>query len=187
MNGKARLVCVTTNRVTPWKKNLFLNSASTILARLCSGDIRYRLAMMYIEFANVASPGDTVVAPTYSVDSDRGYYDSLLSDPTNDYLRVPIFAFGVTVSSEQEAVFPGGNVLTMTAKTAGLVGVHGKPFSADYNSTVIGGAVVATPEPDNADADVLFNRWYNDESAQLLKPSNGQLSVEWQVDFAGLE
>lgn len=181
MQGKVRLKCLETNRITPWKSNLILNSASTIAAKLCQGDSLYRLAVMYIEFANVASPGDTVAGPSFDATDGREYYDSLLLDETKDYLRVPISVFGLSASNE--TLFPGGNILTMMARTAGLVGMNGKPFSADYNSTIIGGAIAATPEPLNHDADVLFSRWYNEEEAQLLKLSTSQIAAEWAVTF----
>ncbi len=162
-----------------WRSNLALYGCADIAARLLSGDQRYRLSTMYIEFANLDSPGDTTPPPSFDRSGGLDYYLGLVSDDTKDYLRVPIFSYGIT--SEDETLFPLGNIVQFTAKTAGLVGINGKPFSSDYNSTIIGGAVVATPEPENSAADIVYARWYEEEEAQLLKEANSQLCVTWEL------
>lgn len=165
--------------LTSWKPNLVLYDWASIVARLLRGDATCKLGAFYIEFANVASPGDPVSPPTYDRSGAAAYYAGLGSDPEKDYLRVPIFATGLT-SADDEA-FPGGNVLSVFARTAGVVGVHGKGFSAGDNSTVYGAALVATPDFADSEQDLVFSRWYAEEAEQRVKEDNGQIAVEWEL------
>ncbi len=162
-----------------WKGNLVLYDWATITARLLRGESAYKLGALYIEFANVASPGDPVSEPTYDRGSPAAYYAGLSSDPAKDYLRVPLYATGL--ESSDESLFPGGNLLRIYARTSGVVGVHGKGFSSGDNSTVFGAALVATPEFADAEQDLVFSRWYAEESEQRLKEANGQIAVEWEL------
>lgn len=164
---------------TEWRKNLVMYDWAAIVARLLTGDVNYKLGAMYIEFENVASPGDPVAVPTYGRDDGKSYYDGLAGDPARDYLRVPIFATGRT--SSDETLFPLGNVLNLYARTAGVVGVNGLPFTGAANSTVFGAALVATPDFADQTQDLIFSRFYCEEEEQQGKSDNGQIASEWEL------
>lgn len=162
-----------------WKHNLVVYDWATIVGKLLRGDASYRLSAMYIEFANVASPGDPVSEPSLDRSGAAAYYAGLADDPEKDYLRVPLYASGMESSDDE--LFPGGNLLRLYARTSGVVGVHGKPFSAGDNSTVFGAALVSTPDFANAELDVVFSRWYAETEEQRPKEVNSQVAVEWEL------
>lgn len=183
--GRARLLRPAGDQVrlwvpaSAWKRNLVLYDWGTIAAKLLLGDADFKLGALYVEFANVASPGDPVDDPSYDRSGAAAYYAGLDSDPTKDYLRVPIYATGL--ESSDEDLFPQGNVLRIYARTSGTVGVHGKPFSAGDNSTVFGAALVATPDFADSEQDLVFSRWYAEVADQMVKESNSQVAVEWEL------
>ena len=182
-HGRARLLQLSADNelllAGSWKDNLVLYDWATIAARLLRGEAACKLGALYIEFANVASPGDPVSAPTYDRSGAAAYYAGLASDPEKDYLRVPIYATGL--ESSDDTLFPGGNLLRVFARTSGVIGVHNKGFSAGDNSTIYGAALVATPEFADAEQDLVFSRWYAEEAEQRLKEANSQIAVEWEL------
>jgi hypothetical protein len=146
----------------------------------------YGIATVYLEYANVAAPGDTVTPPSFSRNDGVAYYASLAGDPTKDYLRLPALppAIDVDPADLGTAVFaPGtGNRLTVLAQSAGSAGVNGKPFSIGANSTIIGAAVVASPAPADPTQDILFARGYYTTSAQVVVPPSG-FRLEYALSF----
>jgi hypothetical protein len=134
------------------------------------GDPTYRIGGMYIEYKNVASPGDTVSVPSYTRGAGLSYYTSLAS--TYDYLRVPLSALPtITIQSGYESYFtaPEGNVMTFFAQTSGTTGELGRAFSDGSNSKAFGVALVATPDWSDSTQDVIFARTYFDTGDQQLK------------------
>lgn len=181
-DGRAANVCW--RRRTDWQHNDVLYEWGTILAMLLARrGINYGIGGMYIEYANVASPGDAFAKPTFTRDADQGvqYYDNLALTAMQDYLRVPLVA--TQIDSEDATLFPKGNRNTFFAQTSGVVGVHGKPFSDAHNSLAIGGALVAFVDPVDASQDLVLSRFYFEEANQIAKLASSQIGYEWQ--FAG--
>lgn len=162
-----------------FRDNLFMYNGAEALAKLLSGDVRYKAAGMYIEFQNVADPGDVVSVPSYDRSGGISYYDNLVSSVDTDYLRVPLTA--AVLSSSDESKYPIGNQLNCFATTAGVLGVHGKTFSDSANSKVFGGAVIAIPDDTDATQDLVLARFYFATNKQRVKLANAQLGVEWPL------
>jgi hypothetical protein len=179
--GKNREPCMLGwNPVTPRVPNTILFDAATIYANLlATGDRAWRIAMMYLEYANVGSPGDTVSPPVFTRGPGAGvdYYESLTGSPNRDYLRVPIIS--AFIDSSNEIDFPQGNRVTFFAQSAGTTGVNGKAFSDVANSLVFGGALVASPDPDDPTEDVVLARFYYSAPNQIPKLATGQIGIEW--------
>jgi hypothetical protein len=166
--------------VTLWQKNLTLYDWAGIVTRLLSaGDRRYRISTMYMEFANVAMPGDTVTVPTFSRGPGAGvsYYNGLSSSPNADFLRVPIISGLIDTTNPTN--FPLGNMITFFAQSQGTTGTYGKAFSAEANSVVYGGALVATPDNDDPTQDIVLARFYYPTDQQIPKLDSGQVGIEW--------
>lgn len=148
---------------------------------------RYRVAAMYIEFENVASPGDPVTVPTYGREEGTEYYDALQSSGTLDFLRVPLLQeplLGVVPGFEDYfTAGETGNRATFFAQSQGVVGVHGKTFSDSVNSKVYGVALVATPVFADRTQDVVFARTYFPTGEQTLKEASSQIGISWDIDF----
>jgi hypothetical protein len=168
---------------TRWHGNLVLRSWASIVARLLGGDVAYRVSAMYVEFANVASPGTPASVPVFDRDppSGRPYYDGLAVSATNDYLRVPMITTSTT--SSDATLYPDGNLITFFAQTSGVAGVNGKPFGEAYNSVVIGGALVAAVVESDPTQDLIFSRFYFDVSEQVPKLDSGQVGLEWELEL----
>jgi hypothetical protein len=61
-----------------FKPNLIVNEWATIIAKLLTaGDARYRIGGMYLEFENVANPGDPVAVDPLTRQRNVDYYNSL--------------------------------------------------------------------------------------------------------------
>lgn len=168
--------------VTAWKDNLLLYDWASIIAKLlATADSSYRVSMMYLEFKNVASPGDTVTAPSYTRADGISYYNSLASSLDTDYLRVKLQA--AIVESTDAELYPEGNLIRWLARTSGVEGVHGKEFSDVVNSTIYGGALVAARSQADPTQDLLLSRFYFDPADQQLKLATSQVGVEWETEY----
>lgn len=162
-----------------------------IAARLFGeGDPTFRLNAMYIEFENVASPGDPAAVPDVDPAAGREYYEALGGG--RDYLRVKTRGRpDVTTEAGFEAAMSAigdeaGNVLTFYAETAGTVGLNGLPFSDGDNSVVVGVALVAAPDWADRTQDVVFARGYYDVADQVPKEAGRQVGVSWTQPFGAL-
>ena len=162
--------------------NLVLYDWGAAAIRLfATGEQRYRISMMYIEFENVSNPSDTVTVPTMTRSDSNTYYNSLSGNPVRDYLRVPIL--GHQLSSSDQTLYPKNNVVNFFAQTAGTSGVHGKPFSDTNNSKVFGMALVAAVDELDPTKDIIISRFYLPTTQQQLKAPNTQIGVEWRLQF----
>lgn len=177
--------------VTPWflmHPNQLQHGWGAIASRCIGlGDRSYRVRAMYIEYENVASPGDPVTAPTYTRDEGIEYYTSLALSADRDFLRVPI-SFDPTISIEagfEDSFVDGeeGNLLTFYAQSQGTTGFHGKAFTNAANSKVFGVALVATPEFADQTKDLVFARTYFDTGDQAVKEASKQFGLTWDVSF----
>ena len=157
--------------------NAVLYEWSAIVAPLLvTGDPRYRISGMYLEFKNVASPGDTVTAPTLDRTRTLSYYNDLSTSADRDYLRVPLTSY--LLNSSQDRV---NDLLTFFAVSAGSTGVHGKPFSHTHNSVIYGASLVAIPEPGDRTQDLLFSSMYLPTGAQQAKLATSQIGLKWDL------
>lgn len=163
---------------TCWEHNLVLNQWATITSQLLAvGSSNYRISGMYLEFENVASPSDTVSAPSFDRTRDITYYDDLSGSANRDYLRVPMTA--ATISSEGTGF--SNNQITFFARSSGTAGVHGKTFSDSVNSKIFGASLVAFVDNNDATQDLLFSSFYFDTANQQLKLATSQVGIEWEL------
>lgn len=163
-------------------RNQRQNGYAKVCVRLLGfGDVRYKLAAVYVEYANVASPGDAVVNPSVAKSEGIEYYSALSGVPDRDFLRVPL----VGAAPSLTAGFLGAdeNAVSFTALTGGSTGVHGRPFAAASNSKVCGIALVAAPVWADRSQDVVFGRAYFAAPDQLLKPAGGPIAVTYLEEF----
>jgi hypothetical protein len=184
--GEARLYHVR-NKVwtpaTPWIPNLVTYDAAYILAQLLRGSPdgkNYSISAAYILFEN--NGGAPVSVPAFGRDDGKSFYDGLLTDPNQDYIRVAVS--GVTLDSTDTTLYPDGNRLTVFAQTEGVVGVHGKTFSDTVSSRVFGGAVVAAPVFADQTQDLVYaNFAWGDSDDQMIKLAGSQLGVTYRVSL----
>ncbi len=154
-------------------------------ARLFAGDRRYKIGAAYIEFANGDEAG-TIAVPTFSEYDDLAYYAELADSASNDYLRVPaIIPASFEVAAGYEAYFAegDGNQLLLSARTSGVVGVHGKPFTAAAQSVVIGFAFVSAPVWEDPTQDVGFGRAYFEDEDQIAVIGNHAVTLDYRPFF----
>lgn len=164
-----------------WRKNDILKEWGAIFVNLLlRKGLNYGIGGMYIEFENVASPGDPVDVPVFTRGPGEGidYYNDLSGSSTRDYLRIPIIAG--TLSSSDETEFPLGNVSTFFAQTSGVAGVHGKGWSDAYNSVAYGGALVTFVDDDDFTRDIVLARAYFEPGDQQAKLPTSQVGYEWE-------
>ena len=162
---------------TPLDWNLILRQWGQALGKLlATGNQKYRIAGMYLEFENVAAPGDPVSVPTFDRDRTVTYYDDLAVSAVRDYLRVPLFLATYTDAAD-------GTVCTYFARSSGAIGVHGKTFSDTVNSTIFGASLVSFVDPTDATQDLLISSYYFDVPDQQQKLSTSQVGLEWLLDL----
>lgn len=151
---------------------------------LGEGRANYRINAMYLEFANVASPGDPVATPAVDRSLARQYYVDLVGA---DFLRVPIRGLPeLSIASGFEDVFTEGetgNQVTWYAQSSGTSGVLGLPFSDAANSVIYGIALVAAPELGDWTRDIVFGRGYYAAANQIAKRSGRHIGVNWSHVF----
>jgi len=163
---------------TDWKSNLVLYQWATITSQLLAvGSSNYRIAGMYLEFENVASPSTTVTPPSFDRTRDITYYDDLVASSTRDYLRVPMTASpigsqGTDLSNNQTVFF---------ARSSGTQGVHGKTFSDSVNSKIFGASLVAFVNNNDSTQDLLFSSFYFNTADQQIKLATSQVGIEWEL------
>lgn len=168
------------------KSNLLLYSWGFIAAKcIGQGDVNYKVSAAYLEYANVALPGDPVSVPALARDDDLSYYNSLPAD--RDFLRVSLTGTPtIDIATGFESYFDAGvsgNRVTFVLQSAGTSGVLGTPFSDVNNSKACGIALVATPEPSDRSKDVILARGYFDVVDQPLKGAGTQIGVNWVLSF----
>lgn len=162
------------------RRNLVLYSGADIMALLIAGTPGFHVSTMYMEYENLADPGDTPSIPTYDRTGGIGYYNGLSSSPNKDFLRVPI-TVSSDVSSSDEILYEG-NVVTFFAVSEGLAGFHGKTFGPSSNSAVYGAGLIVSPEPNDQSLDRVFARTYTG-IGKILKETNFEIGITWQVRY----
>lgn len=163
---------------TDWKSNLVLYQWATITSQLLAvGSSNYRIAGMYLEFENVASPSTTVTPPSFDRTRDITYYDDLVASSTRDYLRVPMTA--APIGSEGTDL--SNNQIVFFARSSGTQGVHGKTFSDSVNSKIFGASLVAFVDNNDSTQDLLFSSFYFNTADQQIKLATSQVGIEWEL------
>lgn len=189
-HGRASLWCI---EPTGWRRiattpNLTMVDWGFIAAKcLGHGDSDYRLRGMYIEFQNVAAPGDAVTPPDFVATEGISYYNGLSGSPDTDFIRAATVGQPeIRIETGYESSFTDGvdgNLLVLFSQTLGSTGVHGQTFSDGANSKVFGAALVAAPVWADRTRDKIFARAYFDVSDQLIKPAAGQVGISWEIPF----
>lgn len=157
-------------------KNQIMNGATLATAKLWGGYSNYKAGAFYFEFQNLADPGDTPSYPTFGPTEGVEYYTGLQYSPDKDFLRVPILV------SPNVAETVNGQLLTLYAMAPDVnTGFWGKPFSGTNNSVVIGGAVVATVDSNQAN-DIIMCRNYP-PGTKVPKTTGEQIGMTWNVEF----
>jgi len=167
-------------------QNLVMLDAACIMSRLLSGDPAFKIGAMYIEFENVANPGDTAVIPSFTHDESVEYYLGLSGQ--FDYFRVRLVSTpALTVVPGSQDFFTGTgdkfNRVSFFAQTGELIGVNGLPFSASHNSKVKGIALVATPKWEDQTRDLIYGRSYFSAGNQIAKRDSHHIAIHWNQDF----
>lgn len=161
-----------------FRHNMVLYQWATLASKLLTlGESSYRIAGMYLEFENTANPGDPVTVPVFDRTRTVDYYNSLSGSSDRDYLRVPLTASQLFSAGEGLT----DNQMVFFARSQGVVGVHGKPFSFAANSVVFGGSLVAYVDATDETRDLLFSSFYFDEADQQQKLSTSQIGIEWEL------
>lgn len=156
--------------------NNVLYSWSELVSRLLTtGDARYRISGMYLEFQN--DPGGPISPPPFDRTRTIAYYGSLAESADRDFLRVPLTASLVSSTSENRS----DDLLTFFATSTGVTGIHGKPFSATAQSVVFGASLVAMPQAGDRTQDVIFSSLYLPADEQQPKLSTGQVGLRWEL------
>ncbi len=164
--------------VTPIKRNTILYQWTEIASKLlANGSANYRISGMYLEFENVASPGDTVSTPIFDRTRSISYYNDLSASTTKDYLRVPLTA----VQTLSEGTDLTNNLLVFFARSSGTTGVHGKTFSDSNNSLIYGASLAAFVDDSDATQDLLFSSFYFSAADQQPKLATSQVGIEWEL------
>lgn len=133
------------------------------LIRRLFGYPNYNIQTMYMEYANAAFV-PVPAAPVFDRDDQLEYYLGL---PANrDFLRIPLVIspnYQTTDSSHYDS-----NMATVYAMSSGHTeGHNGEPFNPTVQSTVIGIALVVSPEPDNQSEDIVVARAYLDAGIEV--------------------
>jgi hypothetical protein len=160
------------------RENLVLYGGADILAKLLSGDPKYAINTMYLEFINLANPADPVPAPTFDRSGGVTYYTGLTG--TQDFLRVPLVVTPIIDSSDTGLY--AGNRVTFFGVSEGMSGFHGLPFNSAVNSAVYGAGLVAAPSITDQSNDVVFSRVYTGID-KVLKESGFEIGVTWTIQF----
>jgi len=154
---------------------------------IAKGNRNFKVNAIYIEYENVASPGDTVAVPTYGRDEGYDYYADLSLSANRDFIRAPLLVEpGISIAAGFEDYFTAGvdgNQATFYTQSQGSTGFHGKSFSAGANSKVFGVALVATPDFADPTQDVVVARTYFATGNQTLKLASSQIGITWDVSF----
>lgn len=190
VGGEAMVCAIQDGRVvahTDWAPNVLVVSAGAILAHAAfPGGALPGVNALYIEFQNVAQPGDPATIPTVDPD-DLTYYQALASASNQDYLRVPLLPVAeFSVVPGHEAKLPTGitDRVLATAVTADTVGVNGKPFTAAAQSVVCGVAAVCVRDWADPTRDVLFGRVYYPQAGQLARAAAVEIAARYRWPVA---
>lgn len=165
-----------------FRDNAIVRDWSTIFANLLvSGESRYRVATVYLEYSNEATADSAVSLPPLDTEQGIEYYNGLASDSQRDYLR--LFTTSSSVVSSDAELRPNGDSSQFFAMSSGGTGVHGKPFSSQNNSTVYGAALVVSRDANDATQDLILSRVYYPAEEQQIKLPTSEICIDWLIEF----
>lgn len=154
------------------------------LAKQMRGDNSHPINCIYIEFMNVANPGDDVAVPSATRAEGLEYYDNLAAD--RDFIRAPIVGPSeLSIASGYTPYFGDGegNTLVLRSETAAVAGELGRAFANSSNSKVYGLALVCVSDWTDRSKDIVVQRaYYSDGAEQVLKPA-GNFQVKYPLTF----
>jgi hypothetical protein len=154
--------------------NLVTYQGADIVAKLLSGDARFRLARMWFEFDN-AGPA----SPTPSRD-DTSASVRAAAVGTRDIIRGPLVAQPLLAASDPLKYT--GNRGTYHALSQGSVGeINGLAFSAAAGSTIFALCLVASPGPGTTIVDDLVYARFK-LPTPLDVGSSGQVAATWMTE-----
>jgi hypothetical protein len=166
-------------------KNLILYGGADVLAKLLSGASGFHISTMYMEFVNLAAPGDPVTIPTFDRSGGLDYYNGLSASGDLDFLRIPL-QIANTLSSSDDDLY-AYNKVTFVGVSEGTQGFHGKTFGPAANSAVYGAALVASPDQTDQSQDLVFSRVYaggvSGWTEAVEKEAGTQIAVTWTIRF----
>jgi hypothetical protein len=160
------------------KHNLILYGGADILASLLAGR-GTPVNAMYMEYKNLASPGDLITPPAFDREGGISYYNGLSSSPDIDFLRIPLT---VNPTVEASDVVYSGNQVVFFGVSEGTTGFHGKSFLDTVNSAVFGAALVAAEDLGDQSQDIVFSRIYSGID-KVLKMAGHQIGITWTIRF----
>lgn len=178
--GRFQISVCTPQKLPPllnrWTKNSVQFGAADVLGRLLSGDIRVVPAGMYMEFTNNLGAW---VRPTNFGREGYTYFHSILAG--TDVIRVPLLQTpGYDASSDIYA----SNQTTFIAQSGGADGVAGKNAVLTFDravSYVVGGGLIAMPDPDDWSQDLVLTRGYVASADAILRPASpNEVMMRWQ-------
>jgi hypothetical protein len=161
------------------RSNLILFEGADALAQCLVGNADYAVRVMYMEFKNLASPGDPITPPIFDRSGGIAYYNGLSASLDTDFLRIPL-TLNPTVStsgSEYE-----GNQATFFGISEGTTGFNGKLFNESVNSAVYGAGLISAPVIDSQASDKVFSRVYAGID-KVLKAAGYEIGVTWTIRF----
>lgn len=155
------------------------------LAKQMRGDNTYRINCVYIEYQNLAAPGDTAVLPASSSFDGLEYFNNLAAD--YDFIRAPILGEPALRIASGYTPYYGegeGNTLDFIAASAEILGELGRPFTNADNSKVYGLALVAAPDWTDRSRDIIIQRaYFSALGDQVLRPETGTFLVTYPITF----
>ena len=154
------------------------------LALQMRGTNTHPINCIYIEFKNVALPGDVVAVPSATTAEGLEYYNNLGAD--QDFVRAPIWGTPeLSIASGYSPYFGAGegNTLTVAAITAAVAGELGRPFLEGNNSKVYGLALVSAPDWTDRSRDILIQRAYYSAGGEQVLKVGSNFSVQYPITF----
>lgn len=159
--------------------------AGLALAKQMRGDNTHRINCVYVEYQNVALPGDAAVLPASSEFDGLEYFDNLAAG--YDFVRAPLVGeAALRIASGYTPYFGEGegNTLDFVAATAETQGELGRPFTNADNSKVYGLALVSAPDWTDRSKDIVILRaYYSDVGDQVLRPDAGTFMTTFPITF----
>ena len=188
IQGLVRLHRVTDTELwtptTRLRGNKLLYEWGAIVGRLLTvGDRPYRISGMYLEFANVANPGDKVTPVAVERDRTVDYYGSLTATGglPADYIWAPLIASQLL--SSDSSVYPKGNLPVFFARSqaVNVRGLNDTPLGVDNNSTFYSAALVACTDENDRTKDLILSAFNFESAEQQPKLATSQVGLEWQL------
>lgn len=165
----------------PFSNDLTWGFPHAIVRALFGGEPGLVLNTIYVEYENVAAPGDPAAPPAEDAGDSLAYYQSLADVAGRDYLRLAVSARETDADPADTTITDGlVNRGTLVATVAGAQGLNGRPFGSGSNSVICGLAAVISPSRADPSRDLVVARLVYQEADQLPVPADIQLAVRYR-------